>query len=308
MKAKYRALFRKLRPDDMIGENEVETTEVMKSISELPQKQENLASKESKNEHNAILQTLYDASGIKASFNHDKVEQPLLDKKIIREGANMIAARALEALKKSARERASHHISEPTWTGQRGNAGARQAKKETKREPGLGSAVALSKACGAPRAHILEGLKQLVTIRNHGRQNPSQSDEASRLGLAKGAKNGGGEGGGVKKEAHRESGVAVSSNPALEGSHVGLATELLDSDRKVAETILHAFLDPKLAGRERRLTTGQVLQHLASGIAAHHTDLFKSLLKQMCELSKPARPNQPGVWTLRKEFWPRSST
>jgi len=68
--------------------------------------------------------------------------------------------------------------------------------------------------------------------------------------------------------------------------------------------ILESFLDPKFAGSSHSLTTGQVLEHLARRVADHHSDLFKSLLKQLCQLSKPAHPSQPGIWTLRAEFWP----
>jgi len=62
-------------------EYENETTEVMKSITELPQESHHVPSKDATEEHNAILQTLYDSQGIKATFNHDKVEQPLLYRK-----------------------------------------------------------------------------------------------------------------------------------------------------------------------------------------------------------------------------------
>lgn len=309
LKEKYKALFKKLKTFDDLGENEVETTEVMKSITELPTKEAHKATKESKLEHSAILQTLYDSNGIKASFNHDKVEQPLLDRKIIRDGANMIATRALAALQRSSRERSSHHISEPTWTGKRGRAGAgavvkREPKTEFKSEMGFSSAASSTglgaKAWGsAPSAHILEGLKQLAAIRASVRErNLSQSDEAAKLGIVRAAAQGG---------ASQEPGAALVSLPALEGDCVGLPIELHKSDRLIAETILGAFLNPKLAGKGHCLTTGQVLEHLASGIAAHHTDLFKSLLKQMCDLTKPTHPSQPGVWTLRPDFWPGAS-
>jgi len=326
LKQKYKALLSKLTPKDM--EDGCETTEVMKSISDLPTKAENKDSKEAKKEHNALLQSLYDTNGIKASFNHDKVEQPLLDRKIIREGANLIASRALAALQRSARERASHHISEPTWTGQRGRAGhtmpLKRESKLVKREPGsllggsassgAGMSRTLSQRSGANSAHILEGLKQLAAIRASSQaKHNSQSDEAARLGVsqlqrrlgaspASGVKREPGEGG---ADDSREAGTAADA--ALRGDHVGLPTELHSSDRAIAETILGAFLDPKLAGKDHCLTTGQVLQHLAPEIAPHHSDLFKSLLKSMCDLSRPKHPSQPGVWKLRPEYKPKSS-
>merc|ERR1719506_729108 len=116
---------------DEYDEQQVETTQVMRAITNLPTEGKHTAGDEAAAEHNAILQSLYDSNGIKASFNHDKVEQPLLDRKIVRDGANMIAERALTAIHRSSRERSSHHISEPTWTGQVGRAGA-SLKQESK--------------------------------------------------------------------------------------------------------------------------------------------------------------------------------
>merc|ERR1719401_861256 len=115
------------------------------------------------------MKTLYDSNGIKAIFNHDKVEQPLLDRKIVREGADMIA-RKLAVLKQSSRERASHHLSEPTWTGKSGVAGATVAvKREVKREPGTFAESDRqpmpTRMPGVRSADILEGLKQLAAIR-----------------------------------------------------------------------------------------------------------------------------------------------
>jgi len=292
LKEKYKPLFAKLdrKMMEQDEEYENETTEVMKSITELPQESHHVPSKDATEEHNAILQTLYDSQGIKATFNHDKVEQPLLDRKIVKDGAHMIAQRALSALKKSGRERASHHISEPTWTGQRGSAGATNVKKEIKREhatfgetgPSFTRRVAAKS--GVSSADILEGLKQLAAIRALAKQRGSGDSGTSNLAAP-----------------------APGTPPvAAERRSVGLPTELLQSDRKIGEMILEAFLDPKLAGQGHSLTTGQVVQHLAQGVAAHHSDLFKELLKQMCELSKASHPSQPGVWTLRTEFWPKS--
>lgn len=299
LKDKYKELFKKFNRANGTDEHqagEVETTEIMQAISELPTSSQNVASKEAAEEHNTILQTLYDSQGIKASFNHDKVEQPLLDRKIVRDGASMIAQRALAALQKSSRERASHHISEPTWTGQRGAAGA-TVKREKKPE-GLGAGApgmsvnteCLSARSGVSSADILSGLKQLAALR--AMADSRHSTQAARGSLVAGGDKS------VKAEQAPEAGQA------LPASDVGLPTELHATDRKIAEMILTAFLNKKLAGQQCSLTTGQVLQHLAGAVAAHHNDLFKSLLKQMCELSKPRHAGQPGIWTLRREFWP----
>lgn len=262
LKKKYDKLFSKLdvgEPDEF----EVETTEIMKAVSDLPMKEQHRTGKGTTDESNAILQTLYDAKGIKASFNHDKVEQTLLDRKLVGKSAGLVAQRALDALKKSARERAAHHISEPTWTGQQGRAGAsgaalKQLKQEgerfkvSKKEKGENGEVS--------SAEILAGLKKLSAIRSSGSSGLSD----------------------LKLEAPEP--------------------ELFDSDRRIAEDILRVFLDKKLAPNHR-LTTGQVLEKLAVHVATHHNELFKTLLKQMCTLTKSTSQNAPGHWTLREEFW-----
>jgi len=288
LKAKYKGVFAKLKHDDY-GDLEVETTEVMKSISDLPMKSVHMTNKATMDEGSTILATLYDSKGIKASFNHDKVEQTLLDRKIVCQGANMIAQRALAALKRSALERRGHHISEPTWTGQRGSAGAAVAlKKEVKKEPGRYipgfSAPRIRPTPGGnvSSADIIDGLRQLAAIRSAASQS-DQSQDAARLGLQ----------------------VPALAAISDEASCVGLPCELLDSDRTIAEAILSKFLDKKVAGEQHCLTTGQVLQLLAVDVAAHHTDLFKSLLKQMCELTKSDHQSRPSFWALRHEFWPR---
>jgi DNA excision repair protein ERCC-6 len=287
LREKYKLLFKKFDKrdgdgSDALGDGESETTDLMQSISNLPTREHNMPGKECTEENNAILQTLFDSNGIKASFNHDKVEQPLLDRKIIREGASMIAHRALEALARSGRERVKQSLNEPTWTGRQGLVDAETTRgRGVKRELGcssssntLSSVGALSTASGVSSADILNGLKQLAAIRSTVKDNGqgamvpiSRSDERQDL--------------------------------------PGLPTELHESDRKIAEFILQTFLDKKLAGKEHCLTTDQVLRYLASQVAAHHSDLFKALLKQLCELSKSGHIKKPSVWTLRREYWPK---
>ncbi|CAE7865344.1 CSB [Symbiodinium microadriaticum] len=276
LQKKYRAAFSKLDKLGETGEFEVETTEIMKAVSDLPMKDQHNTSKNTKDESNAILQTLYDAQGIKASFNHDKVEQTLLDRKLVGQSAGLVAQRALDALKRSARERSAHHISEPTWTGQRGRAGA-QVKQEREDK------FKVSKVPGSSRtasADILHGLRQLAAIRGMAQGDSGREPPPS----------------GTAPEVPK---VAEESNCA------GLPLELFDSDRSIAEDILKVFQDKSVAGSGHSLTTGQVLEKLAVNIASHHNDLFKSLLKQMCVLTKSQTKNSPGYWTLRKEFWPR---
>ena len=253
LQKKYQALFNKIGQTGGPDEFEVETTEIMKAVSDLPTREQHKTGKGTTDESNAILQTLFDAQGIKASFNHDKVEQTLLDRKLVGKSAGLVAQKALDALKKSGRERATHHISEPTWTGQQGRAGAvlKQVKQETKVKHKSAMQSSSSKVSSM---EILEGLKKLSAVRG------SLSIETT--------------------EPH-----------------------LHDSDRCIAEDILRVFLDKKLAPNHR-LTTGQVLEKLAVHVAVHHTELFKTLLKQMCILTKSAERNVPGHWTLREEFRP----
>jgi DNA excision repair protein ERCC-6 len=295
LREKYRAVFEKLFSREKYGEFEVETTEIMRSISDLPTIRQNVIDKATAEEGNTILQTLFDSKDIKASFNHDKVEQTLLDRKIVRQGASMIAQRALEALKRSSRERAGHHISEPTWTGQKGSAGAAVSLKteaRVKTEPGHNLARRPIAGSGVSSADILDGLRQLAAIRNMAQQGTvSQAQHADRLGLRMPA----------ASDRSPMTGQASQKEMAL-----SLPIELMKSDRLLAEAILKVFLDVKVAGKGRTLTTGQVLQLLAGDVAAHHADLFKSLLKQMCVLTKSDHPSRPSCWTLRQDFWPKT--
>lgn len=262
LQKKYKALFNKVarmgeafQPDEF----EVETTEIMKAVSDLPMKEQHKTGKGTADESNAILQTLYDAQGIKASFNHDKVEQTLLDRKLVGKSAGLVAQKALDALKRSSRERSAHHISEPTWTGQHGKAGAVLKKMKQESHQTIKTSKE-SIGAGVSSSEILHGLRQLAAMRGTSQPGPSEGTDAS-------------------------------------------FAELFDSDRRIAEDILRAFLDKKLAGPSHRLTTGQVLEKLAVHVAAHHNDLFKTLLKQMCTLTKASEKNLPGYWTLREEFW-----
>lgn len=236
LRSKYKALLANM---DDEGDENPETTDVFKAIAALPAPAQSVPSKESAAENNAILQSLFDSDGIKASFDHDKVEQPLLDRKIVREGASMIAKRAIAALKQSIVDQEKNQRN-GVFKGK----GLKAVKRDVVEPP------------RAPSADILEGLKQLAQLR---------------------------------------------ADPAVPGAAVGKG-ELLKSDKGIAEQILNAFLDPKAVRQGHALSTGQVLQLLARGVAAHHVDTFKSLLKEMCTLSKAEQLGQESVWTLKKEF------
>jgi len=71
-------------------------------------------------------------------------------------------------------------------------------------------------------------------------------------------------------------------------------------DQKIAESILAYFLD-KTKCPYRRACTGSVLDHFNPRIPNHSKGLFKSLLKQMCNLERPGDA-QPGYWNLKEEY------
>jgi len=305
MQKKYKDVFKNMNPEGDDGYNE--TTELMQAISDLPTTSDHASTKKMADEHSAILQTLFDASGIKTSFNHDKVEQPLLDRKIVRDGANMIAKRAVEALKMSSRDakyasgvgitsklRSPVSLKQGVIKQEHGSSASLKQgviKREPDRAPDYNHLVRCS---GTKSADILAGLRQLAEIRSMNRS--SQADDARRLGIqvvqSRGDQSGG------ASAIKREEGLPEEDNPTE------FQEELHESDKQIAKMILASFLNPKLAGYDRKLTTDQVLKYLACNVAGHHQDVFKSLLKEMCELSKPPHRGQTGTWTLRQEFWP----
>jgi len=266
LKKKYSQLFKRFNRFEEDDDETAETTVLMKAITNMPTPEQHVLTQDTAKENNALLQTLFDTQGIKAVFNHDKVEQPLLDRKIVRDGAHNIAQRAIEAVKRSAHERAGFHISEPTWTGHRGTAGVVVSSKAKK-----------SSHTVLQSAQIRSALKQLSFSPHCDKDVSAEHCEGSLEGA-------------------RE-----------QESEYGVHRELNQSDVIVAKTILGAFLDESLAGKRHCLTTGQVVQLLGPQIAAHHHDLFKELLKMMCQLSKPSRAGEPGVWFLRRKFWDAES-
>eukprot|EP00929_Paragymnodinium_shiwhaense_P012858 TRINITY_DN120743_c0_g1_i1.p1 TRINITY_DN120743_c0_g1~~TRINITY_DN120743_c0_g1_i1.p1 ORF type:complete len:1416 (+),score=301.71 TRINITY_DN120743_c0_g1_i1:77-4324(+) len=322
MSSRYKDLYRKAFKI-ATEEDTNETTDIMQAIQELPTLETNTPEKDTKDEHNAILQTLYDSQGIKTSFNHDKVEQPLLDRKIVRDGAGIIAQRAVQALRNSARDYMKEKASQAL--AQSGRATSRlsshsslpvKMEPKVKLEPGerlrgastfdAGHASSMDPSrvahrSGVSSGFILDGLKQLAAIRAAAQEKAggqTQSEEATRVLQQQGFLTPTTT---MKQEGGREGAGAVLSDGAMEAL---LDQELHESDKGIAEMILHVFLDPVIAGSAHCLTTSQVLEYLSSEIAPHHNDLFKSLLKQLCEFSKPQRAGESGTWTLRQEYWP----
>nr|QDO16230.1 DNA excision repair protein ERCC-6 [Lingulodinium polyedra] len=245
LKEKYKALFEHLGPQEADYQDE-RVVDIMKAISELSTAQSQ-ASAAKAGEPCALLQTLFDSGGIRASFSHDSVERVLVDKRLVREAASAMASRAIEALKASSLERAGHSIREPTWTGKNGLAGA---------PAGMLRAAKLAAAAG---------------------DKPSKRTKAPAVA-------------GLREALQR---LAAAADGSFTSTH-----------RSVAEAILRAFLNPDIAGPDHCLSTEQVLQHVAAGYGAERRDIFKSLLKRLCKLSKPKENSAIGTWSLRDDYWP----
>jgi len=299
---KYKGIFAGLKSASLKDDDEGETNEIMKSFAALPTSGQHTTNKETVDEHNAILKTLFDASGIKTSFKHDKFEQPLLDHKIVRDGASMVAQRALAALKNSTKCQEGSSESQParglSGTGPPQGGGhvlSAGVKREVLGRPPSTSACIRAVTGRVPSADILEGLKRLSTIRAMSRmRTSSQSDDASRLGLCGGTANRNPQT--VKSEAPALK--AIAKEAANIGSERAVA-QLHKSEKRVAELILEVFLDPEIGGPKRQLEIVQVQNHLGKHIARQHQDLFKNMLMEICVLDRTAGQ---GIWHLRPEF------
>jgi DNA excision repair protein ERCC-6 len=297
-KTNHRDAFKTLDPDAECNE----TTELMQAISDLPVTSEHSTTKKTTDENSALLQTLFDSNGIKTSFNHDKVEQPLLDRRIVREGARNVARRAVEVLKMSSHE--ARVLS---------RSGSNLPKREvaTKREPGVvikrePDYNSIIRSSGTSSADILAGLRQLAQIRSvHRARDGSQAEEARRRGFQSLQQATGDSRSATASNAiKREIAESTESFPEEEADTAAPKEELHESDQQIAKMILASFLNSKLAGSDHKMSTDQVLNHLAGNIAVHHQDVFKSLLKELCVFSKAVQPGESGTWSLRPELWP----
>lgn len=214
----------------------------------------------------ACLKHLYDSRGLKSSFDQSEVEKGNMSR-TISEGSSMIAVKAVEALKKSMRERASHDISTPTWTGKRGRAGASLAQMRASSGSsggGVGEA--------APKGG--RGAGKLVC--EEGELSKSVAEAMKKF------------------LANRGKFAAQGATPVQ---------QLSKAEQEIAAVILRAFLNPALSGEEHILSTGGVLEHVAPGVPALQKDRLKKLLNEVCVFRKP-QDRSPGVWTLREAYWP----
>jgi DNA excision repair protein ERCC-6 len=265
LKDKYRLVFERLDPEDGGDEYRSGSQDLVKAwAGESAAEQRGGGAIRAQGDC-ALLQTLLDAKGIRASFNHDTVERLLVDRKAVRDGAGVVVGRALNALRDSARERAAHGVNEPTWTGKHGNAGRPSEE--------------------VPASRSVKCASSSSTTRRSG----TRGDPAAGRGRKQGVPS------------------AAPSAEVCEGVErlAAQGLTLTDTVRELAEAILRSFLDPQLAGPDRRLTTSQVLTHLAANVTADQRKTFKSLLGRMCTLTKSDSPEVPGIWTLRPELRPR---
>lgn len=278
-----------------------DTSDVLENVDKLSKLERNKRAKEVAAEHKSILNSLQESKDVTTSFSSEKLAQNL-ESNTFREGANRIAQAALIAIQRSARECASHGYHTPTWTGQNGLAGMRCAAgmkcaaagtKSTASSPSSplkrkkGPLPLENNTSRPPPGSIIAALKQLKArkdSRNNDRKEEVKSNTPQRKKTEKEKKS--------QKERDWKKLDPVTGLPRLEQS--------------IAEVLLRFFLDPKLAGTKHRLTTGQVMEHVGPAIPVANRHLFKALLMDMCFLTKPSRPDQPGVWTLRSEFWPQS--
>jgi len=228
------------------------------------------------------LRSLFVSQGIKASFDCAHVEQGRLSRTIA-EGSNKIAIKAVEALKRSMRERASHDISTPTWTGKSGRAGASLAVLKAAAK----SEASSSKAGQRQRASLSKVPIGSTTVA--GQAGFLQNSVAGQDGLSSH----------VAEAKRKFLAVRANAGPAS-------AVPLSAGEQDVVEAILRAFLNPDLSGDRHLLSTGGVLEHVAPRIHFQQAHRLKYFLSELCIFSRTG-DGAPGVWSLRQAFWPLTS-
>jgi DNA excision repair protein ERCC-6 len=214
-----------------------------------------------------ILRDLFDGSGVHAALDHDKIEgahDP--QHRAAEREAGKIAARAADALRQSRLQVQSAPVSQPTWTGRSGGAGA----------PRFGAALNPRLLHRAPSA-------------------ASDADSAAG-GAAPAAPRFGsgvlaGTAGGV---APRSSEVLARLRQSQQAAAAAGAAPEVAQARTLAERIA-AFL------RERggAAPTADVVARFRREVGAADVAVFKGLLRQVAELQ---RRRGGKVWALRPEF------
>ncbi|PHJ26124.1 swi2 snf2-containing protein rad26 [Cystoisospora suis] len=238
-------------------------------------------------ENNLIIQTLLDAKGIQASLVHGNFEQPLLDPSIVDAQSRDIARAAMRALENSRQERMSHGIDVPTWTGKRGRAGL--PSSELKRVASYSSSSSTfpfsSSSSPSPFSSSLSAGENATAVLSALRrlQESMRTKSLSDTGL---------DGGGG-----RNSRDASHTNAAKGEVHVSF------EDKQMASDLLHFFLSHKHSNYA--VTTGEVLEAFAPRVPTFRRKIFRSLLKELCDMVKGEETTQtPSLWILKESFRP----
>lgn len=116
----YRNLFAKYRNSENMP---LETEDVLGELQLLPLPDQHIVSGAAQNEHQKMMKDLFTTNRyVKSDFSHDKVEQPLLEERLVLHG-RLHAQQTLRSLQESTKARMSHPVNTPTWTGKTGIAG-----------------------------------------------------------------------------------------------------------------------------------------------------------------------------------------
>ena len=126
-----------------------------------------------------ILKDLLDGAGVHSALDHDRIEGAhRSDNAVAEREAAKIAAKAAEALKRSRRAVLSAPITEPTWTGLSGRAGAPRFGKTL--NPRLGESINAGKSAGISKRNAPVKVSKKQTPTN-GSSARLSSDRAAPL-------------------------------------------------------------------------------------------------------------------------------
>mmetsp|Transcript_75136 Transcript_75136/g.220203 ORF Transcript_75136/g.220203 Transcript_75136/m.220203 type:complete len:1065 (-) Transcript_75136:152-3346(-) len=170
LKEKYKLLFKGSAPSEEADDQE-SSADIVQAVVDLGGEPPATSREAPGGGGSALLQTLFDSRGIRASFNGDSVERMLVDRRNVREGASALAMRAVAAVQRSVAEHAGRSINEPTWTGKHGTVGAPQKAAERQAEGASSSCSAggggerPSKRSKGPSPDVMAGVEWLTKRR-----------------------------------------------------------------------------------------------------------------------------------------------
>eukprot|EP00922_Rhytidocystis_sp_ex-Travisia-forbesii_P031837 GHVS01047210.1.p1 GENE.GHVS01047210.1~~GHVS01047210.1.p1 ORF type:complete len:260 (+),score=57.67 GHVS01047210.1:53-781(+) len=236
------------------------------------------------------MATLFDKQGIQTSLEHNKMEQPFLDKNIVASECNRIAEAALRFVNRSYSERMSHAIDVPTWTGRSGRAGIpacalRDVEQTLKRKiPKDDNNCGEQQKPEQPESQsILAGLRKLTKALEGGVDGVGGVDVGSSSRIVVG-----------------EQQQPVSSNNSSSSMYATTAVSLHHNEIQLARRVMEYFFSlPNFTA-----TTGQVIEEFGGKVPNYQKSVFKSLLQMVCRLDKSKVSNCPSVWVLRDAYRP----